>query len=424
MQECFIVLEPSNHLFKVAERAAARGLHVIVFHNMPLGASGEYRKGLEAIGEAHRIESWFDEAAALAQIEAVLDGRLLRGTYAGFESVLMIEADLRARYGLPTHGRELLGKLFNKRWVRTRLREQGLSALRDFDPRALLADSHWPLGERAGYLKPISGTGSIHVSRCAGLDDVRAGLAQWDADAIAFRDIQRPHLRRGGGLFLEEEAEGELMSLEGWVYEGRYHVLGLTSRTVLARDPSIEMGATFPYEHRLRERIEEKIGAIHCALGLVHGATHTELMVGPDGGIELVELNVRFGGADLLLLINFALDQSAGEVLVDLGCGIEPEPVVRGQGGYAVMQQLLAPAGTTRLDAISLDPQLVIENKMLKPAGSAIASTDHQHDHVGAFIVLGDSYASSLEKARQVRATAAINGRSIAADPNNIVVLR
>lgn len=39
MQERFIVLEPSNQMFKVIEHAAARSLHVIEFHRMPLTGS-------------------------------------------------------------------------------------------------------------------------------------------------------------------------------------------------------------------------------------------------------------------------------------------------------------------------------------------------------------------------------------------------
>jgi hypothetical protein len=426
MQKCFVVLEPSNHLYKVIEAAAARGMHVVVFHNMPLSADGQYGKGLLSIGETHFMPSWADEKACVEEILRVLEGRPVAGTYAGFETVLLIDAELRTRFGLPSHGKPLLNKLMDKRWVRQQLRSHGLSDLDDFDPRAIVENGAWPDGVEAAYLKPISGTGSIHVTRCTDVAAVAAGLAAWDGDAIAYRAIQRPHLARGGGLFLEQAARGELMSLEGWVYGGKYHALGLTSRTVLTREDSIEMGATFPYEHPLREAIVAKIAAIHEALGLQHGATHTELMVDVDGTIELVELNVRFGGADLLLLVNFARNPSADSLLVDLGCGLEPEVAgdARQFTGYACMQQILPPHGTTSLDSIVFDEALIAESRILKKLGSAIASTDHQHDQVGAFIVRDASYAGVLDKARQVRHSVRINGVALEGDRNNLVTLR
>jgi hypothetical protein len=424
MQKCFVVLEPVNHMYKVIETAAARGLHVVVFHASSLAASGDYTRGFDAIGEFCRIDSWLDEDAALRTMRAHLDGRPVCGTYAAVETVLLVEAAFREQTGLPSHGRATLGNLLDKRWVRRRLRAAGLSRLGDADPRTVMATGAWPFGPKTAYLKPITGGGSVHVTKCAGFEDVARGLAEWDQETLSCRPILRQHLRRGGDLFLEEEADGELMSLEGLVHDGQYHALGLTSRTVLARDPSVEMGATFPYDHPLRAEIEKKIGAIHQALGLVHGMTHAELMVAADGTVELVELNVRFGGSDILLMMNHAFGAPVDELLVDVACGQQPSRIDFSRKGYACMQQLLAPAGTTVLEDIELDRELVLNSRLLKEAGAVLASTNYQGDHVGTFMVYGDSYATVLDNAGKVRRAAKINGMPIGADRNNVVVLR
>jgi hypothetical protein len=285
MQDCFIVLEPANHVYKVIEAAAARGLHVIAFHSMPLRAEGAYRAGMLAIGECHQIASWEDEQAIFARVRETLGARRLAGTYTGYESLLPLDARLREQAGLPTHGPGTLERLLDKRWVRGRLRAAGLSSLADFDARAVLADGVWPLPGRAAFLKPVTGSGSVHVSRCTSVADVAAGMRDWDERRIGFNLLQKQHLMRAGDLFLEQEADGELMSLEGFVFEGRYTPLGLTSRTLLGRDTTVEMGATFPYEHPLRAAIEAKVKAFHQALDLRHGATHTELIVTAGGEI-------------------------------------------------------------------------------------------------------------------------------------------
>jgi len=426
MNDCFVVLEPLNHMYKVIEGAAARGYDVVAFHSSPLSATGRYRKGLEAIGERHQVEiqSWDDPAGVLQTILKVLNGRRVVGTYAGVEAVLHAEAALREHVGLPTHGVAALANLLNKRWVRMRLRAAGLSRLADFDPRALVSEDRWPLPGKCGYLKPITGGGSLHVTRCRRLGDVAAGLREWDDQALACRPIMRQHLDRGGGLFLEEEADGELMSLEGWIYDGKYHALGLTSRTLLARDPAVEMGATFPYEHPLRAQIESKIAAIHEALDMRHGATHAELIVGADGSVELVELNVRFGGSDILLLMELTLPTPADGLLVDLACGVEPRQQEGSSTGYASMQQLLAPAGTRVLESVELDQECVIEGRPLKELGKELLSTNYQSDHVATYIVRGRTYQEALERAGRVRLEARVNGSVLGEDRNNVVVLR
>lgn len=424
MQACFLVFEPANHAFKVIEAAAARGMHVIAFHSQPLSAAGAYCAGLAAIAERHAVASWTDEGAIVETILAAVQGRQVGGTYAAFESLLLIDAALRERLGLPTSGAALLGELLDKRLVRQRLRAAGLSRLEQADPRAVAASGAWPFPGQAGYLKPVTGSGSVHVSRCTTVQQVAAGLADWDNQSIAFLDIQKHHLMRTGALFLEQAAEGELMSLEGFVVGGQYHALGLTSRTVLRRDPSIEMGATFPYEHPQREAIEAKVRAVHAALGLQHGATHTELIVGADGGIEIVELNVRFAGSDVLLLINMTLAQSIGDLLTDLACGLAPRMQTLRRLGYASMQQLLAPSGTAVLRSVDIDPDQVVESRLLKPLDSDLPSADFQHSHVAGFIVTAPTYEGVLEKVRAVRASAAVNGEALGENMNNQVVLR
>lgn len=424
MKTCFVVFEPANHMFKVVEAAAARGLHVVAFHSNPLRAEGAYKAGLAAVAESHQVQSWQDEEAVRRFVLERTAGYAIAGTYTSYEALLPLERRLREQLGLPVNSRAVLERLLDKRAVRATLLELGLSRLQVFHPRELV-HGPWPLPGKSMYLKPATGSGSLFVSRCSSPEDIAIGLAQWDEGRISFSPIQRQHLMRSGELFLEQDADGELMSLEGFTWEGKYHALGLTSRTVLARDESIEMGATFPYEHPLRAAIEEKMAAIHAALGITHGATHAELIVSADQQVELVELNPRFAGSDVLLLIDLAYGTAIGELLADLACGIRPQSHSVGQPHrYASVQQLLAASRTETIDEVGIDQVLVTESRMVKPAGTAITSTDYQHDQVAAFIVTDTSYPAVLEKARAVRAGATINGKLLGMDPNNVVILR
>lgn len=421
--KCFVVLEPANHMFKVIEAAAARGMPVIAFHSRALRADGAYRAGLAAITQTCQVDSWDDYDAVFDLVCAQVGPRGIGGTYTSYEALLPLDFMLRQHAGLPVNPPAVLERLLDKRLVRSDLLQAGLTGLAWCDP-ATVRDGAWPWPGHAAFLKPATGSGSLFVTGCATPDQVAAGLQQWDDKTIAFSPIQRQHLMRSGALFLEQAAEGELMSLEGWVWEGQYHVLGLTSRTVLQRDPSIEMGATFPYAHPRLPAIIDKLTRIHQALGIRHGATHAEIMVGPDGAIELIEMNPRFAGSDVLLLIDMALGVSVGALLADLACGRRPGAVSSGRQRYASVQQLLAPAGSGAFDALALDADLVSEIHLSKPLGSALASTDYQHDQVAAFLVCADSYDAVLDLARQVRAGAQVNGAPLGADRNNVVDLR
>ncbi|MBA2674631.1 ATP-grasp domain-containing protein [Ramlibacter sp.] len=422
MSECFVVFEPVNHMYKLIEAARHAGIHTVVFHTLDLATGPIYKAGLESIDESWRLDSWDDEEATLRFVNAKLEGRRVRGTYGGVEPALPLETIVRRQAGLPTHGPELMRNLLNKKWVRSRLRDAGLTRLRMFDPRAVLAEGRFPEGVSSAFLKPIQGLGSIHVTHCRTLEDLARGLDVWDRELQSYRPVFRHHLT-SGGLFLEEGAMGELMSVEGWVANGSYTPLGIASRTVLSRDVSIEMGAQFPYPHPLLAQIVEKITAVHKVLGLVHGPTHAELIVTPAGEIELVEMNVRFGGYDFLLMVSEALDLPLHELLLEVACGGAPalQPLPPARGGYVSMQMLLAPGGTERLDAVEADKDAIFAVTQTKPTGHVFASTDFQNDQILRYLVRDASYEGVLKKAAAVRYNARVNGKQLGNDPNNVV---
>ncbi|MGH3992988.1 MAG: hypothetical protein ACRDSN_11065, partial [Pseudonocardiaceae bacterium] len=221
----------------------------------------------------------------------------------------------------------------------------------------------------------------------------------------------------------------------------------LCSRTVLARDVAVEMGATFPYEHPLHERIVAFVARVHDVLGVGHGPTHTEVIVAPDGEIELVELNLRFAGADVLAAMDAACggleDQacdagaarlgrpgagvplgSVTDQLVALSTGAFPAFPARWDR-FACLQYVLAPAGLRRLDSLELPSDVDLPFvKIIKPPGSELTSTDRQLDWIAGFVVCGATHAEALARADDVRRRTLVNGVPLGDDPNNIVIGR
>ena len=424
MDGLFLVLEPGNHMFKVIEGAHRRGLTVVVCHSAPVTPSGPFAEAMPCISHFVQVAGWRNDEAAFETIVAWCGDRPVRGAYAGFEITLRMVCRLRQHYGLPGIDLEQMDFLLNKARVRDALRKASLSNLGFMEDQALRQLTEWPFPGRSAFLKPVNGSGSTYVRRCSSLRDVHEHLAEWDGNVRHIRRFIADHLLAGQGMFLEEEAVGELLSLEGYCHRGQYVHIGITDRTVLARDVAVEMGNTFPCPHPRRDEIIAKVRAIHACLEITHGPTHTELIVPDDGGdIELVELNARFAGGDILVMIDRAFDIRIEDDLVTLATGegtltTIPDKPVR----YVSGQDFLAPAGLATFDSIDIPGDDVFFKKVVVKPGTAMKSTDFQSDHVAAFAVAADTYAGALKRADEIRAATTINGNRLGDDPNNVVI--
>lgn len=321
----FLAIEPVNHSYQVVEAADRMGYDVVVFHTLPLPATGPYAQGRSGIALAHSLPAWDNWDECFAEVLAVCGDRPVAGTYCAVEPLLEFEARVQEHFGLPGKGVATLREALDKVNTRRRLAAAGLSDLRWFDRDEAQQLREWPVGERALYLKPAHGAGRAFVRRCTTLDEVRVAIKEWmaaDRSAIPFRGRHLDHDH--AAFFLEEEAVGEPLSVEGYVLDGRYHAFGLTSRTQLERGPTLELGATFPHEHRRRHEIVQTVARLHEALGIQHGPTHTEVVVPPRGRIELVEVNLRLIGVDCLPQLNLAYGVRLEEDLVALATGAAP----------------------------------------------------------------------------------------------------
>ncbi|MET3987921.1 ATP-grasp domain-containing protein [Streptomyces sp. PvR034] len=90
---------------------------------------------------------------------------------------------------------------------------------------------------------------------------------------------------------------GDYVSVEGIVADGRYHPLCLTGRLPTVA-PFTERASLAPAALPVaaQRRIEEVSRAAVDALGLDTCATHTEIKLGADGAVWLIETAARFGG--------------------------------------------------------------------------------------------------------------------------------
>jgi biotin carboxylase len=416
----FVLFEMMNAVLLVAREAKARGLRVVALNHDPLRDSGPFAVPDGLVDELVYVESWSDTAAVQRIVRDLAQRADVAGTYSVFEGALPAEALLRELAGLPTTGVRNTLRVLDKGLVRSRLYDQGLSALRSTTLDEALTWTRWRFAGPA-VLKPANGTGSALCFIVSCLEELRAAAARVAA-ADVINPLMREFILAHGGFVLEEKAEGELLSVESLVCRGEVHVVGLTGRYVLASDPVVEQGLFFPYRHPLLAQIAAKAKALHACLEIFHGPTHLEVMVGADGAVELIDFNARVAGLASVVSFGEVFASPYERLLVDVACGIDPDlaPLER-VAKYAAEVIVLPPPGVTRLEEIEF-PHGTIAARAMKAPGARLTGRADQLDAVGMFIVTGDSAREAHRRAMAARRATLVNGEALGDNPNNDVV--
>lgn len=96
-----LVFEPTGDDHRVIETADRNGMDVVVFHAEPLPASGPHARSRHSIAAAHRVESWSDVDACVAQVLDACAGATVAATHATSDAALDVQARVRSHVGLP-----------------------------------------------------------------------------------------------------------------------------------------------------------------------------------------------------------------------------------------------------------------------------------------------------------------------------------
>ncbi|MBI4371048.1 MAG: ATP-grasp domain-containing protein [Elusimicrobia bacterium] len=411
MTRSVVFLEPKGTILEVVRAAKRRGFHVAALRSDPAlldGAPEPYASAVPLIDEIIPIQGWDAESAVLAACEAVHARAPITGLYAGMDPCASILARLRRRFSLPAPDPEAIALVLNKFALRRRLVELGLSRLKNAHSSEAEGWTSWPF-RGAAYFKPVHGFFSAYVSRCENLADFRAARDRWRTGNGTDPAWLKDYLHSLNEYHLEEAFDGELLSVEAIASGGRYEPLGLLSRILYSRDPVVEMGSCFPYPHPLSGKIIDLARRAHAALGLHDGPTHTEMIVSPAGEVEIIDLNPRFVGADVLQSINNAFGVRVEEALLDYAIG-KPARVAPEDRRFSCLQYFLPPRVPV-LETVDFPevPEVKFRATFIKP-GTPISSNDRQIDYLGCYLTVMPEFEAALSRSRELRAAVMING--------------
>jgi biotin carboxylase len=260
----------------------------------------------DAVRKVFDVQQPGGELVVVADLEAAVEAaaalharRPLDGVVTYSELLLLPQAHIAARLGLPGSSPEAVEIAQSKARQREVFARHGVGA-----PRFAIVSEAAQLDaaiERVGLpavFKPSLGAGSVGVSRVRTRAEVHAAFAAFVADRSVFLQDD-PHVLLEEPLALEGAAGSpfaDYVSVESLLVDGRAQHLVVTDRGRLTHG-YVEEGLVMPsrLDSAAQRAIVDQADRAIRAIGLTHGAVHTE--VAWVGGVaKIIEVNARAGG--------------------------------------------------------------------------------------------------------------------------------
>lgn len=268
----------------------------------------------------------FDERGLVAAARTVARTRSVAGVVCYDEALILPAAHVVEALGIPGAGVDAVRRCRDKLATRQALAAAGLP-----QPQSIAVTSRADAAaaaRRVGYpvvLKPrgLGASQGVVVAADAGALD--------DAFAVATA-AEYPGVPRYPTILVEEFVDGPEISIDGFVADGDYQIL-FVARKQLGLEPYFEeighiVDAADPLLHD--PELERYLAAIHRALAIERGMTHTEIKL-TSRGPRLIEVNGRLGGDLIPFIGREATGVDPGEVAAAIAVGGRPEVCPRRQ---------------------------------------------------------------------------------------------
>ncbi|KUL64105.1 l-amino acid ligase [Streptomyces sp. NRRL S-1521] len=294
----------------VLSRTAARAqVHLLALSALPpavADSAGRLCASVVTPGDAHRSDlvSLIVSRARAVGADAVL-------TFSEYAVVAVAEAcealGLAGAGGAPALARDK--RLMRRTWQRHGLPQPEFrpvateadlrAAARDL-PGPLLLKAAWSAGSTAHQIirSPHEASAAWARSRDVMAESAQLGyaelhVAEADADFVVERIVTGT-----AADWFDEPGWGDYVSVEGVVADGTFHPVCLSGRMPTVEPFTERAGITpAPLAQDAQDRIVDLARRAVDALGLRDCGTHTEIKLGADGRMWLIETAARFGGA-------------------------------------------------------------------------------------------------------------------------------
>lgn len=201
----------------------------------------------------------------------------------------------------------------------------------DPSPKSILVTSVEDLdGEEIKYpviVKPVDRSGSRGITKLNSCDGMAEAIDR--AIELGFEKF----------ALVEEFVDGQEYSVECISWEGKHEFLALTRKYTTGEPDFIETGHLEPasVDDDTFERIKQVVFHALTSLGIMYGASHSELKILKTGEIKLIEIGGRMGGDNIgTALVELSTGYDFLGAVIDVALGIEPKYEKRGNSCAAI----------------------------------------------------------------------------------------
>ena len=227
-------------------------------------------------------------------------------------------------------------------------------------------------------MKPTDNAGSHGVVLAHGFEDLLQSYEYSHASA------------RHGRVIIEEYLQGDEVSVEVMVVDGKANVLQITDKLTTGAPHFVEMGHSQPSRHPLETQKAIKNLAIHAcqAVGIDQGPAHVEMMVTKHGPV-MIELGARMGGDNITTsLVPLSTGIDMVKATIDVALGNQPDIQPKWYLGAAI-RYMDAPEGIIRsISGVEEAKQVegVRQIIMTKAVGDLSTPIHCSNDRIGSVI--------------------------------------
>ena len=286
---------------------------------------------------------------------------------------------LANQLGLVGNSSEVTGRTTNKYLMRKKLSGSRLPC-----PRFALAGEQINLGDTGlGFpviVKPTDRSGSRGVTKV--LDTAELSQALERAVGESFE----------GKAVVEEFVEGYEISVEMISWQGEHHFLAMTDKVTSGPPHFVESEHHQPscLPAQVQEEVKRTVKDALTCLGVRYGASHSELMITPNGHLYIIEIGARMGG-DLigshLVELSTGYDFVKGVVEVCLGSF---SPVKKSKADFSGVYYIILPPGrVTRIIDHTTDYPEIVNKQIFVNEGDVVGEAKESAGRAGYYIYAG-----------------------------------
>lgn len=244
-------------------------------------------------------------------------------------------------------------------------------------------------------IKPNKNSGSRGVVKCNNKDELCAEI------------LQIATYCRDGKYIVEDFIEGDEISVEGLVIDGKLNIIQITDKYLSPPPYNVEMAHVQPSKYwYLKRDIQTIIQKIIDITGLNHCAVHPELKINSKG-IFIIELGPRLGGDYITSdLVPLSTGINIEQELIKLSLGLATD--LQRKDGAAMIQYLSLPAGTVIQNTISEESlkahfPYLSRFAFYPQKGDTIGEITNSLNRHGWWILSGNSAEILLEESHRIQ---------------------